>query len=331
MRIRDGCRGRVRVEMHLCPVMGGKKTSRATLDRSMIELARRQHGVVARSQLKSLGLGGRAVDERIGRGLLRPVHRGVFFLGTSRLSADSRRMAAVLACGPGTVLSHRSAAKLWGVFPYEPGTVELSRPSGGRTGRSGLLLRQAKLLPDEVGEVEGIPTTAVFRTVFDLATVASKREVERAFHETEVRGLTGRVSLPQLLSRYPGRRGAATVREILASREPAGITQNEFEERFVDFLDRHGFPRPRLNATLPMRGRLLRPDCMWPERRLIVELDGRAVHGTERAFESDRQRDRLLLAEGWRSMHVTWRQLRDEPEEIAADLSEALRLAGSTL
>jgi len=83
-------------------------------------------------------------------------------------------------------------------------------------------------------------------------------------------------------------------------------------------------PRPRFNATLPLRGRLLRPDCMWPEQRLLVELDGRAAHGTERAFESDRERDRVLLAEGWRSARVTWRQLRDEPEAVAADLRDSL-------
>lgn len=297
----------------------------------MAELAEDQHGVVTRRQLLALGLGGQAVTERMSRGLLRPVHRGVFALGGSSLTSDARRMAAVLACGPGAVLSHRSAARLWGVFPYEPGTIELSRPLAGRSKRVGLLLRQATLLPDEVTEVNGIPTTSIFRTIFDLAAVASKREVERAFHETEVRQLTDRVSLPQLLARHPGRRGAATVREILASKEPAGITQNDFEERFVAFLDAYGLPRPRFNATLPVRGRLLRPDCMWPERHLIVELDGRAAHGTDSAFESDRQRDRILVAEDWRSMRITWLQLRDEPEEIATDLREALYESNSGL
>lgn len=114
------------------------------------------------------------------------------------------------------------------------------------------------------------------------------------------------------------------IRAILVARHPMGITQSELEERFLDFLDGRGFPRPRLNATLSLRGRLLRPDCMWSQQRLVVELDGREAHGTDRAFERDRKRDRELLAEGWRSMRVTWRQLRDEPEAIAADLREAL-------
>jgi len=295
----------------------------------MIDLAGKQHGVVARRQLLALGMSRHAVNERLGRGILDALYPGVFVLGGSPRTADTRRMAAVLACGKGSVLSHRSAARSWGVFPYEPVTFELSR-STGRTKHHSILLRQARLLPDEVGEVNGIPTTSISRTIFDLAAIVSKREVERAFHESEVRQLTDRVSLPQLLVRHPGRRGAVTVREILASREPAGITQNDFEERFVAFLDDSGIPRPHFNATLPIRGRLLRPDCMWPEQRLIVELDGRAVHGTGSAFESDRRRDRVLLAEGWRSMRVTWLQLRDEPAAVAGDLRYALG-AGSTL
>ncbi len=125
-----------------------------------------------------------------------------------------------------------------------------------------ILLRQAQLLPDEVEVVDGIPVTSLFRTIFDLAAVASHREVERAFHETEAKQMASRVSLREVLRRHPGRRGAATVRAILASREPAGITESDLEELFVQFLDRYGFPRQRLNATLPARGRLLRPDCM---------------------------------------------------------------------
>jgi predicted transcriptional regulator of viral defense system len=291
----------------------------------MAALARGQSGVVTRAQLLGLGLGAAAIKERTKRGLLRPVHRGVYVLGGSGPTAERRRTAAVLACGPGTVLSHRSAAWLWGIFPYDPGRVEVSRRGARQTKHRGILLRQARLRADEVEEVDGIPITAVFRTVFDLAAIASPREVERAFHEAEVKQLTAQVSLLELLRRHPKRRGAATVRALLGGREPAGITQTDLEELFVAFLDGHGFPRPLLNATLPIRGRLLKPDCMWPEHRLLFELDGREVHLTDQAFEGDRARDRVLLAEGWRSTRVTWRQLQTEPEQIAADLRELLR------
>jgi very-short-patch-repair endonuclease len=174
--------------------------------------------------------------------------------------------------------------------------------------------------------VAGIPVTSVSRTLLDLAAVDSKRQLERAMHEAEVRRLTDRLSLPDLLERYPRRRGAANLRALLTAKTPAGITQTDLEELFIEFLDEHGLPRPRLNATLPIRGRLLRPDCMWPEPRFLVELDGRGAHCMDQAFESDRQRDRILLAEGWRSMRVTWRQLHDEPAAIAADLRELLQV-----
>jgi hypothetical protein len=174
--------------------------------------------------------------------------------------------------------------------------------------------------PDEIGEVRGIPVTSVARTQFDLAGVLSKRGLERAMHEVEVRELRDRLSLPDLLARYPRRRGASNLRAVLGAKTPAGITQNDLEELFVEFLDEYGLPRPRLNATLPVRGRLLKPDCMWPEQRLLAELDGREVHRTDKAFEGDRQRDRILLVEEWRSTRITWRQLRDERAEVAADL-----------
>lgn len=228
-------------------------------------------------------------------------------------------MASVLAFGPDAVLSHRSAGHLWKVTPQRASLPEVTVSRDIRP-RLGLICHCAPLPVDEITEIDGIPVTSVFRTILDLAGVLTRRELERAFHEAEVRELRDRVSLWDLLGRYPGRRGAATLRAVLKARAPVGITRNDLEERFVALLDAHGLPRPLLNRTLSIRGRLLEPDCMWPDQRLIVELDGGAVHRTERNFQGDRKRDRILLAEGWRSARVTWAQLRDEPEAIAADL-----------
>jgi very-short-patch-repair endonuclease len=180
------------------------------------------------------------------------------------------------------------------------------------------------LKADEVEVENGIPVASASRTQFDLAAVLSRREMERVMNEAEVRGLTSRLSLPHLLERYPGRRGNATLRELLADEEPGGITRNDFEERFVAFLDAYELPRPRFNAAIALRGRFFEADCLWQDQRLMVELDSRTVHGTRRAFENDRQRDRILLAEGWRLARVTWRRLRDEPTAIAADLRRTL-------
>jgi very-short-patch-repair endonuclease len=235
-------------------------------------------------------------------------------------------MAAVLAGGDEAVLSHRTAGQLWGLVPRSGAVPEITRPKTFRP-RPRIQAHRAVLRQDEIEVENGIPVTSASRTQFDLAAVLSRRQMERVMNEAKVRGLTSRLSLPHLLERYPGRRGNAMLRELLADKEPGGITRNDFEERFVAFLDGHALPRPRFNATISLRGRFFEADCLWAAQRLMVELDSRAVHGTDRAFESDRQRDRILLAEGWRSTRITWRQLRDEPEAIAADLRLSLAAA----
>ncbi len=164
------------------------------------------------------------------------------------------------------------------------------------------------------------------RTVLDFAALASRRQVERALNEVEVQGLTDRLSIPNLLARYPGRRGTAVLRDLLdEGAEAGGATKNDFEETIVPLLDSHGLPRPRFNADVAVGGRFFSADCLWREERLIVELDSRAVHGTRKAFENDRERDRLLMTDGWRVMRVTWRQLRYDGARIAADIRAALR------
>jgi very-short-patch-repair endonuclease len=288
------------------------------------ELAERQHGLVARRQLLERGFTRGAIEARVDRGQLHMVHHGVYAVGFRQLSIHGRWMAAVLACGPDAVLSRRSAGQLWGIVPRASYRPEVTRASACR-GIDGISVHRGSIPPDERGDLLGIPVTSVARTQFDLAAVLPKRGLERAMHEAELKGLTDRLSLWDLLERYPRRRGAANLRAVLGAKTPAGITQTELEELFVEFLDEYGLPRPRLNATLPVRGRLLSPDCMWPEQRLLAELDGREAHGTYEAFESDRQRDRILLAESWRSMRITWRQLRVERAEIAADLRALLK------
>jgi very-short-patch-repair endonuclease len=288
-------------------------------------LAGRQHGVVTRRQLLAMGMSTRMVDGRLARGGLHRVHWGVYSVGHRLLSRDGRWFAAVLACGPDSVLSHRSAGCLWSLLPTAAGLPEVTRPKSRAARRFGIVSHELDFAEDEVTVVDGIRVTSPFRTVLDLAgTLPTMRQLERAMNEAEVRELRDLVSLPMLLERYPRRRGAPWVRALLASKEPGGITRNDFEELFVAFLDKHRLPRPRFNATLALRGRFFEPDCIWRPQRLVVELDGRAVHGTEQAFESDRQRDRILLAEGWRWARVTWRQLRDEPAAIADDLRAAL-------
>lgn len=290
----------------------------------MEQLARRQHGVVGRNQLLDLGIGRMGIVRRLDQKRLHEVHRGVYVLGVRRISRRGRWMAAVLACGDEAVLSHRSAARLWALMPPAAEWVDITQP-GRRARRDGIVSHRAAIAGDERAVLDGIPVTSPFRTVFDLAAVLKLRELERVWHEAEVRELRDRVSLPMLLERHPGRRGARNLRALLESPEPVGFTRNDFEEAFRALVADYGIhPRPRMNADLSVRGRFFQIDALWEEERVAVELDSHSVHGTRKRFESDRHRDRILVTEGWRTFHITWRALRKEPEEIVADLRSAL-------
>jgi very-short-patch-repair endonuclease len=230
-------------------------------------------------------------------------------------------MEAVLSVGPDAVLSHRSAAALWGLLPSWQIDREVTRSRRARP-RSGVHIHQSTLKDDELSEVDGIPVTSLSRTLFDLAAISSRQQVEQAFNEAEVRGLTDRISVPELLERHPRRKGAPMLNSILKTKgHLRGITKKELERRFKALLGSTDLPKPRHNAHLAVGGRFFEVDCLWADQRLVVELDGRAVHGTPRAFEHDRERDRLLVADGWRVVRITWCQLRDEASAVIGDLS----------
>jgi very-short-patch-repair endonuclease len=301
----------------------GAQPTTEILERETEVLARRQHGVVGREQLLALGMGRRVIARRLEQRRLHEVHRGVYVLGVRRISRKGRWMAAVLACGEGALLSHRSAARLWGVLSPASERVDVTRPDR-RVTREGIVSHRGSVLEDERVVVDGIPVTSPFRTIFDLAAVAPMREVERAWHEAEVRGLRDRLSLPMLLERYPGRRGTRNLRALLESPEPVGFTRNDFEEAFLILVDANDLRRPRMNAPLSLRGRFCEIDALWEREKVAVELDSRSVHGTKKRFESDRQRDRILVAEGWKTFRITWRALQQEPAEVIADLKAAL-------
>lgn len=326
----DNSSADVKGESHIEPLSGAEREIRprggdeCSVDRVLAGWAEAQHGVVSRRQLLDIGVGRRTIGGRLERGALHLVHRGVYAVGHSILSAHGRWMAAVLSCGPGAVLSHRSAAELWGIAQRSGRAIEVTRKAHVRGG-AGIVAHQSSLAEDERTIIEGIPVTTTPRTMLDFAAVATKRQVERALNEVEVQGLTDRLSVPDLLERYPRRRGSALLRALLdEGNATRGVTKSELEERFAALLDSRGLPLPRLNADVAVAGRFFSVDCLWQRERLIVELDGRAVHGTRQAFESDRERDRLLTAAGWRVMRVTWRQLRDREAAVAADVRRAL-------
>jgi hypothetical protein len=221
------------------------------------------------------------------------------------------------------VLSHRSAAGLWGLRTDREAAVEVTTPRKVRS--SGSIWRHRAILePEEVSVRRGIPVTALTRTLLDAAATSSRERIESIVREADYRYRLRPDDLEGYLQQRRGRRGAARLRACLdILRAPRGRTRSRLEDRFAGIVARSALPRPALNTLLELDGEMVEVDCLWRRQRLIVELDGMQSHGTHSVSESDKKRDRRLQAEGWRVVRLTWRHL-DEPESVLADLRRLL-------
>lgn len=286
-------------------------------------LAGRQHGVVARAQLVAAGVPAHAIDHRVRDGRLARLYRGVYLVAGPIPGRYEREMAAVLACGEGALLSHRSATAVWMLLPPAVGEriEEVSVRGGYRVpGPSVRVHRVARLDPADRAVAHGIPITTPARTIVDIAATASARELEQALAKAVREGLTGRRQVARVIADAPRRRGVATLRALLEAGNAPAFTRSEAEERFLALVRRGRLGAPHANVVV--RGTEV--DFIWRSARLIVEIDGLAVHGLPAAFERDRRRDRVLTAAGYRVMRVTWSQIRDEPEVLLVHLAQAL-------
>jgi very-short-patch-repair endonuclease len=282
--------------------------------------------VVSRQQLAQAGVGKNAISARLHTGRLHRIHPGVYAVGHRLIPREGWLMGAVLASDPDALLSHRSAAALWGLRGHSEGAIHVTVP---RKSTSSKRIRRhfSYVPPDERTEKEGIPVTSVHRTIFDLSATASVDEVIAMIKEAEYRNLWDRLSLWDLLECYPGKRGSRNLRSSLKriTEEPTGRKRSRLEERFAPFLRRYHLPLPRFNDWIALDPKRYRADCHWPQYRLIVELDGWEGHSTRSAFQDDRARDRALKVAGYSVIHLTWAQLGCEPEAIAADLRALLK------
>jgi very-short-patch-repair endonuclease len=234
-------------------------------------------------------------------------------------------MGAVLGSGPDALLSHHTAAAVWGLRGYSGGTIHVTVPHKS-TSTKGIRRHFSFVPSDERAVEERIPATSVHRTIFDLAPYEDLDAVVAMIKEAEYLNRWDRLSLPDLLERYPGKRGSRKVRFALQrlKEEPPGRKRSKLEERFVPFLRRYRLPMPRFNDWILQDGKNYQVDCHWLGRRQIVELDGWEGHHTRSAFRDDRARDRKLRVAGYSVIHITWNQLDDEPDQIAADLRSVL-------
>jgi very-short-patch-repair endonuclease len=294
-------------------------------DHEIAALAARQHGLVTRAQLLGAGIAVHAVDRRVKDGRLQPLHRGVYRVGPV-VARHAREMGAVLACGPGAVLSHRSAAALWEMLPRPSRStpIEVILPRGDRGRRPGIRAhRFSGLPPGDSTTIAGIPITTPARTLLDLASVAGTRELERAVAQVERRELARPGELLSLVNRHRRRPGTPALLALLAPDARPAWTRSEAEERLLALIGKGQLPRPEANVRVEG----YEVDFLWREARVVVEVDGFAFHSSEKRFENDRRRDAQLAAAGLRVMRVTWRQMEVEPEAVLVRLARTLTLA----
>jgi predicted transcriptional regulator of viral defense system len=297
------------------------------LDLRIAQLADCQHGVIALLQLLGLGLSAAAVRHRVAIGQLHRVHAGVYAVGYPRLTRKGHYMAAVLACGRRSALSHRSAATHRELWYSSRGLIDVISPRRPGRRRAGIDAHTSStLLARDVEEVDGIPCTSVARTLLDLGAVVPRRVVERAFDEAAFREVLDATAIEDVLARAGHHRGAGVLRAILAEHVPGSTrTRNDLEEAFLAICDRGGLPRPEVNAWIAIEPNGYEADFLWRTQRFVAETDGGAAHTTRRAFERDRRRDQQLTLAGYRVVRFTYNQVLGAPADVERTIRGLLR------
>ena len=288
-----------------------------------------QEGVAALAQLVALGLGDTAVRKRARAGRLHRIYRAVYSLTPpSLLSLKGRYLAAVLACGPAAVLSHRSAADLVGLRKTDRAPIDVTVPGNGWRRHKGIdIHRSTTLIPADITIVDAIPVTTVARTALDLAAVIRRRAVERALDQAEMLEVFDLDALKDQLDRNRHHPGAPVLKAILEQHTAgATVTRSHLEELCLTVTRAAGVEPPEVNAYVdPGDGEPpIRPDFVWRAQRVAVEADGFGSHKTRYAFEDDRRRDQRMTSAGWRVVRITERQLKNERARIAALLVDLL-------
>jgi Protein of unknown function (DUF559)/Transcriptional regulator, AbiEi antitoxin len=261
-----------------------------------------------------MGFDDSAILRRVRAGRLHRLHRGVYAVGHTVLNRQARYLAAVLAVGDGAVLSHRSAGVLWGIHRSDAARIDVTvaRTCGFRSTRT-IAVHRPRLPPAPMTRA-GVPVTTPGRTLQDLATALPRRALEKAAEMAE--------ALRLHVEFDPAHPGAARLRAVLDTHDLGTTTRSPLEDDFLVLCDRHGIPRPLVNAEVEG----FEVDFVWPDARLIVETDG-GPHVTRAAFERDRAKDARLTAAGWRVMRFTRRQVRTEAGVVADLLLLLLDLA----
>jgi very-short-patch-repair endonuclease len=281
--------------------------------------------MVTLRQLEAIGIRGTSVKRRVASGGLVRVYRGVYAVGHVQQTREARWMAAVMASGRGSFLSHLDAAALWRIYDTRAKTVHLLTIARSARRLPGIKVHRARRLdPADVTRKDGIPVTTVARTLIDLTDVLASHRLLRAIREAEYLQLLDLDTLTAAVERATGRRRVNELKRAIERHRPGQIVREELEHRFLELVHGAGLPDPKTNVKVKTRRSTYEVDCLWPDEGVAVELDGRAAHIRAEGFEEDRARDAALTATGLRPLRFTWRRLTDEPAEVLAELNATL-------
>jgi hypothetical protein len=259
-------------------------------------------------------------------GHLHRLHSGVYAVGRPGLTQHGRCLAAVLTCGPEALLSHRSAAWLWGITRSGGSRIEVTSPIPRRP-RQPIVLHHSRVLRPQDRDLEdGIPVTSVARTLLDYAALVRLERLEKGIERAEELKLFDLGAVDELLARSVGHAGHGRLRKALELYRPAPFTRSGLELRFLELVEQAGLPKPFTGFN--ELGHEL--DVYWPAERLVVELDIYETHGSPAAFERDRLRQEDLLLAGIRMTRVTGPRLEREPRKVIERVRRLLAQPGPT-
>lgn len=292
-------------------------------DASIAGLASRQDNVVSRAQLFAIGVGRRTMARQLERGRWQRLHRGIYLIGPAPPTPRASARAALLSCGEDSVISHRTAAALYGLIaPADD--VHVTVPDRNPGSRPGLRTHRVTTLSFiDVVTRDDLRLTSPARTICDVAGTESLSDTAWALNEARVQRLVTDSALERVIERTPTLKGSSAIRELLRAEEDSGYTRSEAERRMRRLVAAAGLDQPLTNTRLLGH----EVDFLWPDQRLVVEVDGYQFHGHRRGFERDRRRDQQLVAAGYRVVRVTWIQLRDGPIAVITSIAQALALS----
>jgi very-short-patch-repair endonuclease len=284
-------------------------------------LATSQDGMVARRQLIREEIPRDTIKRWLRCGLLYPRHQGVYGVGHAALAPRGPQRAALLACGDGAILSHASAAHIWGLLEMEPTPVDITVMGRQCRSRSGIRVHQVSDISEQDVRLRyDLPLTSPARTLIDFGATATRDGLERLVAEARVKGLLRPGELEAAVSRAGRRRGTGRIRALLQAEGEPGITRSEGERILRGLIRQARLAQPRSNVRVAG----YEVDFLWEEEKVVVEFDGYRFHGHRRAFEHDRRKDVDLANAGYQVLRFTWRQLTEEPLVVIAAIARAL-------